>query len=96
MTELLKQFIITFSTELFLGLLILGGIGLGAVVSRTRGMLRASPPDQLAVGAAARDLDPEVLLDLTDSVDALSQRVERLEVVSDFDRQLSTGRQSAQ
>lgn len=88
MPEFLKHFISSYPTELFLALLVLAGAGLTATVLRLRRLGALAPAAELGPARESGLLQSEMLLKLSDSLDTLNKRVDHLEAISDFDRQL--------
>ncbi|MGH7480728.1 MAG: hypothetical protein ACRELV_01115 [Longimicrobiales bacterium] len=89
--EFLKQFIIAYSTELFSGLMVLAGVGLWTVARRFRRGAALTRVAETPPGEGKHVVDSDLLLKLSDSLDALNDRVATLESFSDFDRQLGKG-----
>jgi hypothetical protein len=87
--EFLKHFITGNATELFLALLALGTAGAWSLVRRLR-RLAALPDNTLnaAPHAPAELLDRESVLNLSDSIDALTRRMDKLETLREFDSKL--------
>jgi hypothetical protein len=88
MPEFLKHFISAYPTELFLALLVLAGAGLTATVRRLRRLGAPAPAAEPGPAQASDLLQSELLLKLSDSLDTLNRRVDHIEAISDFDRQL--------
>lgn len=93
MPEFLKHFIIAYPTELFLALFVLAGAGLTATVRRLRRLGTTAPAAGPGPAQGSDLLQSEMLLKLSDSLDTLNRRVDHLEAVSDFDRQLKRGQE---
>jgi hypothetical protein len=89
--EFLKSLIIGYPTELFLALMVLAGAGLTGTVRRLRRLGTPKPAAVRNPTQGSGPLQSEPLLKLSDSLDALNERVDHLEAISDFDRQLKRG-----
>lgn len=94
--EFLKHLIISYPTELFLALLVLAGAGLTATARRLRGLAAPAPAAEMSPANGNDALQSQLLLKLSNSLDALNQRVDHLEAIGSFYRQLRRGPEALQ